>query len=49
MEGKQLLVHEAIMEMALAICEAKYGQDDNFDVEAWRDDMDDLSYIVEGE
>ncbi len=49
MEGKQKTVYEAIMEMASKVLDGMYGKDDDFDVEAWRDDLDTLSYDVESE
>lgn len=49
MEGKQNEVYEAIMEMASKVLDGMYGKDNDFDVESWRDDLDDLSYVVESE
>lgn len=49
MEGKQNEVYEAIMEMASKVSDGFYGTNDFFNVEAWRDDLDNLSYVVEGE
>ena len=49
MEDKQQAAYEAVMDMANSIAQNKYGEDANFDVEAWRDDLDELSYVVEPE
>ena len=46
---KQKAVYEAVMEMASSVLDGRYGKNDDFDVEAWRDDLDDLSYTVEEE
>ena len=47
-DTKQSDVYEAVMEMASKVLWDIYGKDDDFDIEAWRDDLDDLSYTVEG-
>ena len=46
-EGRQAAVDEALAEMQMAVREGKYGIGDNFDIEAWRDDLDELSYCIE--
>lgn len=49
MQGKQNIVYEAVMEMASKVLDGFYGKDNDFDVEAWRDDLEHLSYVVEEE
>ncbi len=43
MEGKQKLVHRAILEMASKNLRGDYGENNDFDVELWREDLDRLS------
>ena len=47
MNGKQKTAYEAVIEVAQKILDGAYGKDDDIDIDALRDDLDDTTDNLE--